>query len=224
MSPKHTPKPSTTPAQGPKAIEPEKPVVQTAASVSMNVGGPVGADEPIGLAEDLLGAGASDERSPAGLRDYSKGVTKALGWDDAWGKVKGPLEQKMLRIQELLHAEGVVTDSVGLNDGDEGAGFVLGIGIPTPESKDSTPIVLTGTLWDAQYDEGKPGDYWISFETVGVDALALGLYAPGNYTNNRYVQSVESLLERIEGLDVAASVQNIIEDGRKNGWQLHRKK
>lgn len=66
--PKHsTPKPFAS-APEVKAPAAGENVVQTAHS--LNVGGPVGAVEPIGLAEDLLGAPISGERSPAGLRNY----------------------------------------------------------------------------------------------------------------------------------------------------------
>jgi hypothetical protein len=68
-----SPKPNTHPAPEGKAPAAGENVVQTAHS--LNVGGPVGAVEPIGLAEDLLGESASDERSPAGLRSYGAEAT-----------------------------------------------------------------------------------------------------------------------------------------------------
>ncbi len=63
-----------------KEIETKPPmaetVVQTAASASKNVTGPVGAEEPIGLAEDFQGATASSESGPASVNviDAAPGV------------------------------------------------------------------------------------------------------------------------------------------------------
>ena len=56
------PKNTTTPAQSPVVPVPDAKhnVVQTARL--LNVGGPVGAVEPIGLAEDLLGRAAEQPR------------------------------------------------------------------------------------------------------------------------------------------------------------------
>jgi hypothetical protein len=76
-------------------------VVQTAHS--LNVGGPVGAAEPIGLDLDLLGEDASGERSPAGLRDYAKpGVT---GDEFVWKCLLDPIQKEIANFEIRIQAE-----------------------------------------------------------------------------------------------------------------------
>ncbi len=65
-------------------------VIQDAASASMNVGRPVGAEEPIGRAEDLLGTPASGERSPAGVKDYEHTESDDHGEPGETPEIEGP--------------------------------------------------------------------------------------------------------------------------------------
>lgn len=67
---RNTPKPTSVPTHKAEAPAGED-VVKTAASTAMDIAGPVAAEEPIGLTEDILGASSPKARGAAGVRAYA---------------------------------------------------------------------------------------------------------------------------------------------------------
>jgi len=192
-------------AQGSSGVKmyPGEGEVRTSASVSMDVGGPVGADEPTGLAEDFLAPSPQPDiavmridpifRSGYDLNMGSKWIWQQIGWPKfSWDK--GAL------VVPLAKAEGA-----------QGRLRMLSQILSPAMTQEALAEILKVEGVSTSAIEGKyldPGSVAASV------ARHLGLPAPEGASVSRDSEGVISVL-----MDATARFQEPLTEARLCGWQ-----
>lgn len=122
-------------------------------------------------------------------------------WDHASPRMKDRLDAiKLCLLEHWLPR----TPELALSDITEGGDEEFRLTLDLRRG-DTVVLVMDFVLTDSCVHEGSAGildqGVGIKLEIIGYNALALGGYAPFNYTQNAFTSDIEELVRRIESLD-----------------------
>lgn len=127
-----------------------------------------------------------------------------------WDKAQPLMEAKLCQIKEKLEGRTDLVISEITEGGDEE--FRLSMNL---DRGDVCVLGLDFVLSDADVHECE-GGVGVRLDLVGYGGLALGGYAPHNYTERAFTNDAQEMIDRIEQLDVDNIADYIINEALTN--------